>query len=47
MIGRLVTDAGDAIKKTKFTEAQIVSALRQIIAKVCYKMGVSEATHYN
>lgn len=37
------------MKKTKFTEAQIVFALRQadtgtIVAEVCRKMGISEAT---
>jgi putative transposase len=37
------------MKKTKFTEAQIVFALRQTdtgvtVAEVCRKMGVSEAT---
>lgn len=40
------------MKKTKFTEAQIVFALRQAdagvtIAEVCRKMGISEATYYN
>jgi putative transposase len=39
-------------KKTKFTEAQIVFALRQAdtgvtVAEVCRKMGISEATYYN
>jgi putative transposase len=42
----------NARKKTKFTEAQIVFALRQAdtgitVAEVCRKMGVSEATYYN
>ena len=41
-----------ARKKTKFTEAQIVFALRQAdtgvtVAEVCRKMGISEATSYN
>ena len=40
------------MKKTKFTEAQIIFALRQAdtgvpVAEVCRKMGVSEATYYN
>lgn len=40
------------MKKTKFTEQQIVFALRQTengtrVDKVCRKMGVSEATFYN
>lgn len=40
------------MKKTKFTEAQIVFALRQAdtgvpIGEVCRKMGISEATFYN
>ena len=40
------------MKKTKFTEAQIVFALRQAdtgvtVAEVCRKMGISEATYYN
>ncbi|WP_461095974.1 transposase [Spirosoma luteolum] len=40
------------MKKTKFTEAQIVFALRQadtgtVVAEVCRKMGISEATFYN
>ena len=42
----------NAMKKTKFTETQIVFALRQAdtgvtIAEVCRKMGISEATYYN
>ena len=42
----------NAMKKTKFTEAQIVFALRQAdtgitVAEVCRKMGISEATYYN
>jgi putative transposase len=42
----------NALKKTKFTEAQIVFALRQAdtgvtVAEVCRKMGISEATYYN
>ncbi len=37
------------MKKTKFTEAQIIFALRQadtgtVVAEVCRKMGISEAT---
>ena len=40
------------MKKSKFTEAQIIYALRQAeggtkIAEVCRKMGISEATFYN
>ena len=40
------------MKKSKFTEAQIVFALKQSetgvpVAEVCRKMGVSEATFYN
>jgi putative transposase len=40
------------MKKTKFTEAQIVFALRQAdtgvtVAEVCRKLGISEATYYN
>jgi len=40
------------MKKSKFTESQIVFALRQAetgvkVAEVCRKMGVSEATFYN
>jgi putative transposase len=40
------------MKKSKFTEAQIVSAIKQAetgvsVAEVCRKMGVSEATFYN
>jgi putative transposase len=40
------------MKKTKFTEAQIVFALRQAdtgiaVSEVCRKMGISEATFYN
>ncbi|MBC3788908.1 putative transposase [Spirosoma sp. LMG 31448] len=40
------------MKKTKFTEAQIVFALKQsdtgvAVAEVCRKMGISEATYYN
>jgi putative transposase len=41
-----------ALKKIKFTEAQIVFALRPAdtgvtVAEVCRKMGTSEATYYN
>jgi putative transposase len=40
------------MKKTKFTEQQIVFALKQgetgvPVAEVCRKMGISEATFYN
>ncbi len=40
------------MKKSKFTEAQIIFALRQAetgvkVAEVCRKMGISEATYYN
>jgi len=40
------------MKKTKFTEVQLVFALRQAdtgvtVAEVCRKMGISEATYYN
>lgn len=40
------------MKKTKFTEAQIVFAIKQsetgvAVAEVCRKMGISEATFYN
>ena len=40
------------MKKTKFTEAQIVFALRQAengvkIEEVCRKLGISDATFYN
>jgi putative transposase len=40
------------MKKSKFTEAQIVFALKQSetgvsIAEICRKMGISEATFYN
>jgi putative transposase len=40
------------MKKTKFTEAQIIFALRQTdtgiaVGEVCRKMGISEATFYN
>ena len=40
------------MKKTKFTEAQIVFALRQVdngvkVEEVCRKLGISEATFYN
>jgi putative transposase len=40
------------MKKSKFTEAQIVFALKQsetgvAVAEICRKMGVSEATFYN
>lgn len=40
------------MKRSKFTEQQIVFALKQAetgvaVAEVCRKMGVSEATYYN
>ena len=40
------------MKKSKFTESQIVFALRQAetgvkVAEACRKMGISEATFYN
>jgi putative transposase len=40
------------MKKSKFTEAQIIFALKQsetgvAVAEVCRKMGISEATFYN
>lgn len=40
------------MKKTKFTEAQIVFALRQAdngvkVEDVCRKLGISDATFYN
>lgn len=40
------------MKKTKFTEQQIVFALKQAetgtrVDEICRKMGVSEATYYN
>jgi len=39
------------MKKTKFTEAQLVFALSQAdtgvtVVEVCRKMGISEATYY-
>src|ERR1044072_1089192 len=41
-----------AMKKSKFTEAQIMFALQQAetgvaVAEVCRKLGISEATFYN
>ena len=41
-----------AMKRSKFTESQIVFALKQAetgvaVAEVCRKMGISEATFYN
>ena len=41
-----------AMKTSKFTEAQIIFALRQAetgmtVQEVCRKMGISEATYYN
>ena len=40
------------MKRTKFTEAQIVFALRQAdngvkVEEVCRKLGISDATFYN
>jgi len=40
------------MKKTKFTEAQIVFALKQAdngvrVDEICRKLGISEATFYN
>jgi putative transposase len=40
------------MKKSKFTEEQILFALRQAetgtqVAEVCRKMGISDATYYN
>ena len=40
------------MKRSKFTEAQIVFAIRQAeqgtrVAEVCRKIGISEATFYN
>lgn len=40
------------MKKSKFTEAQIVFAIKQsetgvAVSEVCRKMGISEATFYN
>lgn len=40
------------MKKSKFTEAQIVFAIRQSdqgvkVEEICRKMGISEATFYN
>lgn len=40
------------MKKSKFTEAQIVFAIKQsdngvTVAEICRKMGISEATFYN
>jgi putative transposase len=40
------------MKKSKFTESQVVFALRQAeggtrVAEVCRKMGILEATFYN
>ena len=40
------------MKKSKFTEAQIVFAIKQSetgvsVQEVCRKMGISEATFYN
>jgi putative transposase len=40
------------MKKSKFTEAQIVFALRQVetgttVDEVCRKIGITQATFYN
>lgn len=40
------------MKKSKFTESQIIYAIRQAesgvkVAEVCRKMGISDATFYN
>jgi putative transposase len=40
------------MKKSKFTEAQIVFAIKQseqgvTVEEICRKMGISEATFYN
>lgn len=40
------------MKKSKFTEAQIVFAIKQseqgvLVEEICRKMGISEATFYN
>ena len=40
------------MKKSKFTEAQIVFSIRQskqgvLVSEICRKMGISEATFYN
>ena len=40
------------MKKSKFTEAQIIFAIKQAetgvsVAEVCRKMGISDATFYN
>lgn len=40
------------MKKSKFTEAQIVFAIKQAesgvtVEEICRKMGISEATFYN
>ena len=40
------------MKKSKFTESQIIFALKQVetgtkVEEVCRKMGISEATFYN
>src|SRR3569832_1336972 len=41
-----------AVKRSKFTEQQIASALKQAelgtpVEEVCRKMGISDATYYN
>ena len=39
------------MKKSKFSEAQIVFALKQSetvpVEEICLKMGISQATYYN
>lgn len=40
------------MKKSKFTEAQIVFSIKQseqgvLVSEICRKMGISEATFYN
>jgi putative transposase len=44
-------EGDSAMKKSKFTEEQILYALRQAktgisVAEVCRKMGISDATYY-
>lgn len=40
------------MKKTRFTESQIVSILKEVdagmkVAEICHKHGISDATYYN
>lgn len=47
-----ITTKGDSMKKTRFTEPQIVSILRELeagmpVAELSRKHGVSDATIYN